>query len=175
MGADWIGSRRETFRSFHRVGWTVSTQDRRTRHEMQQLLRFLRRLGHRAASRARSTACDSACHARDEYVVLRCAPCLQWPHGPHTTETQPQSAVLVAARPGLERLRHFAVPRRAAVSASRSNTASTSSSRRWPGCILSAPLRYICRWLWKQAAGMMIAGGIAAACVHCAARGVRWS
>ncbi|MBM0104041.1 histidine kinase [Steroidobacter sp. S1-65] len=31
------------------------------------------------------------------------------------------------------------------------------------GCILSAPLRYICRWLWKQPPATMIAGGLAAA------------
>lgn len=31
------------------------------------------------------------------------------------------------------------------------------------GCILSMPLRYICRWLWKQPPATMIAGGIAAA------------
>ena len=31
------------------------------------------------------------------------------------------------------------------------------------GCILSAPLRYICRWLWKQPPATMMAGGLAAA------------
>lgn len=31
------------------------------------------------------------------------------------------------------------------------------------GCILSAPLRYLCRWLWKQPPATMIAGGLAAA------------
>jgi hypothetical protein len=31
------------------------------------------------------------------------------------------------------------------------------------GCVLSAPLRYICRWLWKQPPATMIAGAIAAA------------
>ncbi|MBL8264808.1 sensor histidine kinase [Steroidobacter sp.] len=33
------------------------------------------------------------------------------------------------------------------------------------GCILSMPLRYICRWLWKQPPAAMIAGGIATAWV----------
>jgi two-component system LytT family sensor kinase len=31
------------------------------------------------------------------------------------------------------------------------------------GCILSAPLRYICRWLWTKPPATMIAGGFAAA------------
>src|SRR5688572_32664800 len=31
------------------------------------------------------------------------------------------------------------------------------------GCVLSAPLRYICRWLWTQPPAVMIAGGICAA------------
>ena len=31
------------------------------------------------------------------------------------------------------------------------------------GCILSMPLRYICRWLWKKPPAVMIAGGIAVA------------
>jgi hypothetical protein len=31
------------------------------------------------------------------------------------------------------------------------------------GCVLSAPLRYICRWLWNKPAPAMIAGGIASA------------
>jgi two-component system LytT family sensor kinase len=33
------------------------------------------------------------------------------------------------------------------------------------GCILSAPLRYICRWLWTKPPAVMIAGGIASAYV----------
>jgi hypothetical protein len=33
------------------------------------------------------------------------------------------------------------------------------------GCILSAPLRYICRWLWTKPPVVMIAGGFAAAYV----------
>lgn len=33
------------------------------------------------------------------------------------------------------------------------------------GCILSAPLRYICRWLWTKPPATMIAGGFAAAYV----------
>ncbi|MET0535151.1 MAG: histidine kinase [Steroidobacter sp.] len=33
------------------------------------------------------------------------------------------------------------------------------------GCILSAPLRYICRWLWYRPPAVMIAGGIASAYV----------
>ena len=33
------------------------------------------------------------------------------------------------------------------------------------GCILSAPLRYICRWLWAKPPATMIAGGVAAAYV----------
>jgi two-component system, LytTR family, sensor kinase len=31
------------------------------------------------------------------------------------------------------------------------------------GCILSAPLRYICRWLWTKPVATMVAGGIASA------------
>src|SRR5687767_2523078 len=31
------------------------------------------------------------------------------------------------------------------------------------GCVLSAPLRYICRWLWNKPPATMIAGGIASA------------
>lgn len=39
------------------------------------------------------------------------------------------------------------------------------------GCILSAPLRYICRWLWNKPPATMIAGGIASAyVVACALR-----
>ena len=33
------------------------------------------------------------------------------------------------------------------------------------GCILSAPLRYICRWLWSKPPAVMIAGGLTAAYV----------
>ena len=39
------------------------------------------------------------------------------------------------------------------------------------GCILSAPLRYICRWLWTKPPATMVAGGIASAyLVACALR-----
>lgn len=39
------------------------------------------------------------------------------------------------------------------------------------GCILSAPLRYICRWLWTKPPATMVAGGIASAyLVACAVR-----
>lgn len=39
------------------------------------------------------------------------------------------------------------------------------------GCILSMPLRYICRWLWTQPPATMVAGGIASAyLVACAVR-----
>src|SRR5688572_668979 len=39
------------------------------------------------------------------------------------------------------------------------------------GCILSAPLRYICRWLWTKPPTVMVAGGIAGAyAVSCMVR-----
>src|SRR5688572_26507323 len=45
------------------------------------------------------------------------------------------------------------------------------------GCILSVPLRYICRWLWNRPPAVMIAGGIASAYITaCALRVVmNWS
>ncbi len=36
---------------------------------------------------------------------------------------------------------------------------------RLPGCVLTMPLRYICRWLWKKPPAVMRAGAIAAAWV----------